>query len=148
MRPGLILLVTALLSFLVDQASKVWVLEVLDLPARGVIHVAPPYLVFVMAWNEGINFGIPFGGRWFLVALAVGISGALAWWVLTKNRGVLALAGGLVVGGALGNALDRVLYGAVADFLNMSCCGVQNPFSFNVADTAIFLGAALIIWKA
>jgi signal peptidase II len=50
------------------------------------------------------------------------------------------------VGGALGNALDRVLYGAVADFLNMSCCGIRNPYAFNLADVFIFAGAAGLIW--
>ena len=51
------------------------------------------------------------------------------------------LSGGLLVGGALGNVVDRVAYGAVADFLNMSCCGIENPYAFNVADIAIFAGA-------
>ncbi len=59
----------------------------------------------------------------------------------------MMLAAGLLVGGALGNALDRVLHGAVADFLNMSCCGIRNPYAFNLADVGIFAGAiALVIW--
>ena len=59
-----------------------------------------------------------------------------------RNHLVIAhRAAGLLAGGALGNVVDRVLYGAVADFLNMSCCGFQNPYSFNVADIAVFLGA-------
>jgi len=58
------------------------------------------------------------------------------------------LGAGLVVGGAIGNALDRVIYGAVADFLNMSCCGLNNPYVFNVADIAIFAGAGLLIWHS
>jgi len=53
----------------------------------------------------------------------------------------MMIAGGFLIGGALGNVVDRVLYGAVADFLNMSCCGIENPFAFNVADIAIFIGA-------
>ncbi len=51
------------------------------------------------------------------------------------------ISAGLLVGGALGNVIDRVIYGAVADFLNMSCCGIENPYSFNIADIAIFAGA-------
>ena len=51
------------------------------------------------------------------------------------------ISAGLLIGGALGNAFDRVVYGAVADFLNMSCCGFDNPYAFNVADIAIFAGA-------
>ena len=56
-----------------------------------------------------------------------------------------SVGAGLVVGGAIGNVIDRVLYGAVADFLNMSCCGIVNPFVFNVADIAIFAGAGVLI---
>ena len=58
---------------------------------------------------------------------------------MTDWRGAVLI--GLVVGGALGNVMDRILYGAVADFLNMSCCGIRNPYAFNVADIAIFVGA-------
>ena len=60
----------------------------------------------------------------------------------------MAYGAGLVLGGAIGNAIDRVRHGAVADFLNTSCCGIDNPFSFNVADIAIFLGALWIALKA
>ena len=58
------------------------------------------------------------------------------------------LSGGLLVGGALGNIVDRIAYGAVADFLNMSCCGIENPYAFNVADIAIFLGAVGLVFLA
>ena len=58
------------------------------------------------------------------------------------------LSGGLLVGGAIGNAVDRVLYGAVADFLNMSCCGIRNPYAFNVADISIFIGAIGLVFFA
>ena len=58
------------------------------------------------------------------------------------------IAAGLVIGGALGNSLDRIFYGGVADFLNMTCCGIRNPYSFNVADIAIFVGLfGLIIFS-
>ena len=113
--------------------------------------MAPPYLTLLMAWNRGVNFGLGASAmlRWLLVGLALGISAALAIWVLWKARKARVAAGaGLVIGGALGNALDRVQYGAVADFMNMSCCGIQNPYAFNIADTAIFLGAAVIAIRA
>ena len=61
------------------------------------------------------------------------------------TSGPQAVGVGLIVGGALGNVWDRLQHGAVADFINMSCCGIQNPFAFNVADAAIFGGAALLI---
>jgi signal peptidase II len=64
--------------------------------------------------------------------------------VRNKRGWLLPLAAGAVVGGALGNALDRVIYGAVADFINMSCCGINNPSSFNIADALIFLGAFIL----
>ena len=80
--------------------------------------------------------------RWALIALAIGISGFVLWWLKREggNRWTY-LSAGLLIGGAIGNVVDRVLYGAVADFLNMSCCGFENPYAFNVADIAIFIGA-------
>jgi len=142
----------ALGVMVLDRASKLWVLEGLDLASLGRIEVAPPYLTMLMAWNRGINFGIGAGGpeamRWVLIGLALAISAGLAAWILARRKPALALPAGAVIGGALGNAWDRVQYGAVADFLNMSCCGIDNPFAFNVADVAIFLGAVLIAWKA
>ena len=77
-----------------------------------------------------------------LIAVALVISGGVLWWVRKEPPGRLGLvAAGLLMGGALGNVVDRVLYGAVADFLNMSCCGLRNPYAFNIADISIFVGA-------
>jgi signal peptidase II len=147
-----------------DRVSKWWVVEWMDLERLGRIEVLPPYLNFVMAWNRGINFGIGAGGpemmRWVLILLALAISVALVWWV--RRRGArakdedegnertpaLAWGAGIIIGGALGNAWDRLQYSAVADFLNMSCCGIDNPYAFNIADVAIFAGAALVALKA
>ena len=136
----------ALIAFVLDQASKIWVLHGLNLTQRLAIDVLPPFLNFRMAWNRGINFGL-FAGeaewmRWLLVALALAISVVVWLWVRRlPYRPVVQISAGLLIGGALGNALDRVLYGAVADFLNMSCCGWTNPWAFNVADIGIFAGA-------
>lgn len=138
----------ALVCLIVDQASKWYIVQHLDLINRREIDVLPPYLVFRMAWNTGINFGIPLGGPMVLIALTLAISAGLVWWVLRRQSWTMALGAGLVVGGALGNAWDRVQYGAVADFLNNSCCGFQNPYSYNVADVAIFAGAIWIALKA
>ncbi|MBS9717963.1 signal peptidase II [Pseudohalocynthiibacter aestuariivivens] len=129
-------------TFLADQISKYLVVHLLDLKRLGEIDVIPPYLNFRMAWNEGINFGILDVSRWFLIALAIGISTWVLVWVYKEGKTQIAyLSAGILVGGALGNVLDRLLYGAVADFLNMSCCGIENPYAFNVADIAIFAGA-------
>jgi signal peptidase II len=137
----------AVIAFGLDQLSKFLVVHWLGLASVGMIEVRPPYLVFRMVWNRGINFGFfhDYDGRWVLVALALVISVLLAVWMRSKRGWLLPLAAGAVVGGALGNALDRVIYGAVADFINMSCCGFDNPSSFNVADAFIFLGAFLLI---
>lgn len=137
---------TGLIVVLLDQASKYYVVHWLGLgnPARGKIEVFPPYLEFQMAWNRGVNFGLfsGFDMRWVLIGLAIVISIAVLWW-LRKNGGSkwVYISAGLLIGGAIGNVIDRIFYGAVADFLNMSCCGIDNPFSFNIADVAIFIGA-------
>ena len=144
------LAIAALAAFALDQLSKLWVVWGLNLLELQRIEVAPPYLVFRMAWNRGINFGLFEGNsdvsRWALVLLSIAVSVFVVTWIRREPQRPLAeISAGLLVGGALGNALDRVLYGAVADFLNMSCCGYRNPFSFNVADIAIFAGAIGLI---
>ena len=135
--------ITALVVFALDQISKYWVIHGLQLDRVKSIDVLPPYLNFRMAWNEGINFGL-FGGldlRWVLVGIALAVCAFVLWWMRREGGGWMAfLSAGLLVGGALGNVIDRVLYGAVADFLNMSCCGIDNPYAFNVADIAVFAG--------
>ncbi|MGB2200045.1 MAG: signal peptidase II [Pseudooceanicola atlanticus] len=137
-------------TFLLDQATKYLVVHWMGLAEKGMIDVIPPYLQLRMAWNTGVNFGL-FAqetsiARWFLIGLALVISvGVLIWVSKERPRRAGLIAAGLLVGGALGNVVDRVLYGAVADFLNMSCCGFVNPYAFNVADIAIFAGAAALI---
>ncbi|MCY1128310.1 signal peptidase II [Frigidibacter sp. RF13] len=137
---------SAIATFALDQLSKVAVLHVLDLGHRQEIGVLPPFLNFRMAWNEGINFGL-FAqshdlGRWLLILLALAISLWIWRWVRKEpDNGRVQIAGGLLIGGALGNVVDRIVYGAVADFINMGLPGFDNPFSFNLADVAIFLGA-------
>lgn len=140
--------------FVADQASKYWVVHVLGLDRLGRIDLWPPYLNLRMAWNYGINFGLFAGdgaaARWGLIALALLISAGVIWWVRRTRGGFRQeIAAGLLIGGALGNVVDRVLYGAVADFLNMSCCTIDNPYSFNVADIAVFAGAVgMIVFDA
>ena len=140
----------ALAVFLIDRITKWSVVEWLDLKTDGYIEVLPPFLNFTMAWNRGVNFGLMNmgeNGRFVLVALSIVIVGAVLWWSRRMTGWPMALAVGAIVGGAIGNVWDRLTYGAVADFLNMSCCGINNPFAFNIADIAIFAGAvALIIW--
>ena len=133
-------------TFLIDQVTKYWVVHGMNLAQIGSIDLFPPYLNLRMAWNYGINFCLmdqdsPLT-RWVLIAVALVISGAVLWWVYRDPAGRWQkISAGLLVGGALGNVIDRLIYGAVADFLNMSCCGLNNPYAFNVADIAVFAGA-------
>lgn len=143
------LALVAVIILALDQGSKYVVVHALNLIEIGRIEVYPPFLNFVMAWNRGINFGLGASGadwaRWTLIAVSLAISVAVVIWAAKRQEFWFSLGAGLVVGGALGNVLDRFQYGAVADFLNMSCCGINNPFVFNVADIAIFAGAAVLI---
>ncbi|WP_377509318.1 signal peptidase II [Octadecabacter sp. R77987] len=130
--------------FLLDQVTKYIVLYPLDLQTRLSIDVLPPLLNLRMAWNRGVNFGLFSGAdmRWVLIGIAVVISALVLYWIHKEKVGKWAyVSAGLLVGGALGNVVDRIIYGAVADFLNMSCCGFENPYAFNVADITIFAGA-------
>lgn len=139
---------TAFWIFLLDQATKYIVVHWLDLINVRSIDVLPPYLNFRMAWNRGVNFGLfsEFDMRWILIGLALVISALVLFWVHRDGGSRWTfLSAGLLVGGAIGNVIDRILYGAVADFLNMSCCGIENPYAFNVADVAIFVGAVGLV---
>ena len=139
--------ITAFVIFVADQLLKWLIVVRLDLITRGVIEVFPPFLTLRMAWNRGINFGL-FGDydlRWVLIAVALAICAWVVTWVRSDRRWPVQVAGGLLVGGALGNVIDRITWGAVADFLNMSCCGIDNPYAFNIADISIFAGALGLI---
>ncbi len=131
--------------FLLDRITKWIVVDYLDLASRYYIEVYPPYINFAMAWNRGMNFGL-FNGegaltRIILIVLAVAIIIGVAIWVRNKPGWMVPLSAGLLIGGAIGNVVDRFIYGAVADFLNVTCCGINNPYAFNIADISIFAGA-------
>ena len=136
-------------AFGIDRLSKVWIVHWLDLETLRVIEVWPPFLTFIMGWNTGINFGLfdngGEAGRIFLIVLSLAICAALTWWGRRARGWAMPLGIGLVIGGAIGNVVDRIIYRAVADYLNVSCCGIVNPFTFNVADVFIFGGAALLV---
>ncbi|MER5173131.1 MULTISPECIES: signal peptidase II [Thioclava] len=136
----------AFVILVLDQASKYIVVHLMQLDQRLAIDVLPPFLNFRMAWNRGVNFGLFSGDtdytRLILIALALVIAAWVGIWIARKpQRPLVQVSAGLLIGGALGNVIDRIAYGAVADFINTSLPGWQNPFSFNVADIAIFVGA-------
>jgi signal peptidase II len=146
--------VTALICMAADQASKLWLLFVFDLGSRGVVSVLP-FLDLVLTWNTGISYGLfqqrgPFG-QWALLALKV-IAVALLWFWLARSRATLtALSLGLIIGGALGNAVDRLLYGAVADFVLLHLTTEAASFRwyvFNLADVAIVAGVAGLLYDS
>ncbi len=144
---------TAALTLAFDQALKWAVVVGLNLREIGQIEVWPPFLTLTMAWNRGVNFGLFADDSLWLRAALVALPLIVSAWVWHWVRGIrggwaLQLSAGLLIGGALGNAIDRVVWGAVADFLNMSCCGIVNPWAFNLADIAIFVGAFGLILTA
>ncbi len=135
-----------LAAFALDQISKYVVIHMMELARIGAIDVWPPLINFRYGENRGINFGL-FGdasaaGRWVLIGLAVVICSAVVIWARRRASTAIAqISAGLLVGGAIANVADRLIYGYVLDFLNVSCCGINNPFVFNVADIFIFAGA-------
>ncbi|MEO0939318.1 MAG: signal peptidase II [Pseudomonadota bacterium] len=143
--------ITAALAALLDQISKYVVIHAMNLAQIRAIDVAPPLLNFRYGENRGINFGLLGDGtsRWLLIGLAALICAVVLWWLRgARQRPIALLSAGLLIGGALGNVIDRLIYGYVLDFLNMSCCGIQNPFVFNVADIFIFAGALGLVFFA
>lgn len=137
-------------AFLIDQISKYVMLHIVNLSQIRAVDVLPPLLQFRYGENRGINFGL-FGDapdvvRWVLIAFSLFVVCAVSWWVRRFQGDLwMCLSAGLLIGGALGNVVDRLAYGFVVDFLNMSCCGIDNPYVFNIADIFIFAGAIGLI---
>lgn len=136
----------ALAIIVLDQISKAWILNGLSLREVGRVELLPPILNFSYVENTGVSFGLFGGGsaRWLLSVFSIVVAGALAWWALQAKRRMLVSAIGLVIGGAVGNAIDRIQYGYVVDFIDFSGTGVF-PWVFNVADSAITVGVVLLI---
>ena len=135
----------AVLVIVLDQLTKSWVMNGIDLREIGQVPVWSG--VFNLTWveNRGVSFG-QFGdgsARWLLSAFSIVVSAILAWWALKADRRLLVSAIGLVMGGAIGNVIDRIRFGYVVDFLDFS--GLGFPYVFNVADAAINVGVALLI---
>jgi signal peptidase II len=141
--------------FVVDQITKWIVLGLMDFSPVGCLQgVAAacrfieltPFFDLQMVWNRGVSFGLLRANedlaRWGLVALSFVISGVFFWWLKGADRKLTAVALGLVIGGALGNVVDRIRFGAVADFLDFN--GLWFPWVFNVADAAITVGAIIL----
>jgi signal peptidase II len=141
-RLGLILIMGVLA---LDQLSKHWVINVLELPKLGKIEISSLFDL-TMEWNYGVSFRVlaadTMWERWALVGLSAMISLIFAIWLSRAKRVQTMLALSLVIGGAIGNMTDRIRFGAVVDFLDFSA--LYFPWVFNVADSAITLGAILL----
>ncbi len=140
----------AALTVLADQAHKAWMLYVYDIGATGAVALTP-FLDLVLVWNQGISYGLlpqeNTLGRWGLILFAFGASIALAVWLARLASPLAAASIGLIIGGAVGNAIDRIVYGAVADFFSLHAFGYQ-WYVFNIADMAIVAGVAGLLYDS
>lgn len=143
-------LTAALAVFVADQLLKVFVLHGLDLLSRERIVVAP-FFDLVLTYNRGISYGLfqQDGelGRWFLTAVKVVAAVLFTVWMARAQSRLVAISLGFLIGGALGNALDRVVYGAVVDFVSLHAFGWR-WYVFNLADAAIVAGVVGLLYDA
>jgi len=143
-------LAIAALTVLADQASKLWLLFAFDLGAKGTVTVTP-YFDLVLVWNTGISYGLLTQhsdlGRFALIAFAIAASVALIMWLARVTTPLTAAAIGLIIGGAIGNAIDRIAYGAVADFFAFHAFGFE-WYIFNIADVAIVAGVIGLLYDS
>jgi signal peptidase II len=137
----------ATVTLVLDQASKWYVLGPMDLPMRGRVPVAP-FLDFVLVWNTGISYGLLSSegdlGRILLALLAAAATGLMIFWLRRETRPGSAVALGLLIGGAIGNAIDRLVHGAVVDFALLHGGGYE-WYVFNIADAAIVVGVVMLL---
>ena len=146
------ILLFSFVFLVLDQASKWFVVFYLELEQKLYLNLNNQFMNFYMAWNKGINFGLFEGDStvqaYILTGISIAISTVFFIWLRNSTSLLIQILASLVIGGALGNAIDRLLYGAVADFINVTCCGIRNPYSFNLADVFIFIGLiGLLIFK-
>jgi signal peptidase II len=136
-----------------DQALKLWLIFVFDLRAHGIVTLTP-FLDLTLTWNRGISYGLfqqdGALGQWALLALTAVAIALLAIWLARTTARMTALALGLIIGGAIGNAIDRLAYGAVADFVLFTprLAGLSFPYVFNLADAAIVAGVAGLLYES
>lgn len=140
----------AIVACLLDQALKYWLLFVFDIGAKGTVVLAP-VLDLVLVWNSGISYGLlqqtTATGRWILLGVKA-VAVILLWGWLARTRSKLAAVSlGLIIGGALGNAIDRLSYGAVVDFVLFHIFGF-NWYVFNAADAAIVAGVGGLLYES
>lgn len=142
-------MILAIIAIALDQASKGWIVEYVMIPPR-VIEITSNFNL-VLGWNRGVSFGLfnqdSTYGPYILTGVALAIVLGLSIWLWKSTTHWSAWALGLVIGGAIGNVIDRIQHGAVVDFLDFHAFGYHWP-AFNVADTAICVGAGLLILES
>ncbi|XAO71236.1 MAG: signal peptidase II [Acetobacteraceae bacterium] len=139
--------VAGLIILLADQASKYWILYIYHLPEKISVPILS-WFNLTMVWNRAVTFGM-FGGLgkwapWIFSSLALLTAAVLIYVMMTIPRRLVAIAAGMIAGGAIGNVMDRLRLGAVVDFIHLHAGG-WNWFVFNIADMAIDVGVALWI---
>jgi lipoprotein signal peptidase len=146
--------VSALIVLAADQASKWWVLHVIDLPDVHQI-VLLPFLNLTMVWNHGVTFGLLNGfGQWghiLLACVSLLVVAALGVWLWRAQSRLVAVALGGIAGGAIGNVIDRLQFGAVVDFIHAHAntpWGDISWYVFNVADAAIVCGVVALVFDS
>ncbi len=147
------------IAFVLDQITK-WIIlkkivtsipfvvSATDLiPTPVYIAKVTSFFNIIFAWNKGVSFSILSGDKmqWILVLISLAIVSLLIHWLKSEKNEIRKIGFGLIIGGALGNVIDRIRFGAVVDFLDVHAYGYHWP-TFNVADMCIVLGAGLYLW--
>jgi signal peptidase II len=147
-------LIAAVITLVLDQASKLWLLDILDIAHRAPVRVTP-FFDLVLAWNIGISFGWLQNDSQMAQLSLMAIKGIavvlLAIWMVRSQTVLATVALGMIIGGAIGNAIDRLAYGAVVDFalLHIEIGGqTYNWYIFNLADVAIVAGVAALLYDS
>ncbi|MGJ4922353.1 signal peptidase II [Bradyrhizobium sp. HKCCYLRH2060] len=147
-------LIAGFATLVIDQASKLWLLYVFDLPNRGTVKITPFFDLY-LAWNIGISFGWLQSesalAQYGLMAVKAVAVVALGIWMARAESKLATAALGLIIGGAIGNGIDRLAYGAVVDFalFHIQIGGtVYNWYIFNMADVAIVAGVAGLLYDS
>jgi signal peptidase II len=147
-------LIAAVLTLAFDQASKVWLLSVLDIAGRGALRVTP-FFDLVLTWNKGISYGwfqtTSAGGEMVLLGVKIAAVVGLVVWLVRARSDLAAIGLGLIIGGAIGNAIDRLTYGAVLDFalFHLEIAGKDRDwYVFNLADVAIVAGVIGLLYDS
>jgi len=143
-------LMVALVGLLLDQGSKLWLLHGFNLAANGPVDLLP-VLEIVLVWNRGISYGLfqqhSDLGRWLLAGLTVAVTIGLWIWSTRAQSRLVALALALVIGGAIGNGIDRLWHGAVVDFVHFHA-GTFSWYVFNLADVWIVAGVVGLLYDS